>query len=73
MCKWSLLTLILFSSVGNAVELTKVAEGFSQPLAVRSANDRSGRLFVVEQNGVIRIIDARGEHPSWTYRLMVPI
>lgn len=34
-----------------------VADGFAQPLFVTDANDDSGRLFVVEKGGAIRIID----------------
>ena len=37
-----------------------VADGFSRPLLVTHAGDGSGRLFVVEQNGAIRIV-ANGE------------
>ncbi len=37
--------------------LVEVASGFSRPLFVTSADDGSGRLFVVEQSGAIRIID----------------
>src|SRR5215207_5860939 len=39
------------------VELEPVAEGFEAPLGVTHAGDGSGRLFVVEQTGTIRIID----------------
>ncbi len=36
--------------------LEKVADGFDQPLYVTHAGDGSGRLFVVEQTGKIRIV-----------------
>jgi len=36
--------------------LTRVATGLSQPLLVTNAGDGSGRLFVLEQTGKIRII-----------------
>ena len=36
--------------------LTRVASGFSQPLLVTHAGDGSGRLFVVEKTGKIRIV-----------------
>ena len=36
--------------------LVKIAEGFHTPLYVTHAGDESGRLFVVEQSGLIRII-----------------
>lgn len=38
------------------VELVPVASGFSNPLDIQQAGDGSGRLFVVEQGGRIRII-----------------
>lgn len=39
-----------------AVSLTRVASGFDEPLLVTHAGDGSGRLFVVERGGVIRIV-----------------
>lgn len=42
------------------VGLEPVADGFEQPLFVTHANDDSGRLFVVEKGGTIRIIDGDG-------------
>lgn len=39
------------------VGLEPVADGFAQPLFVTDANDDTGRLFVVEKGGMIRIID----------------
>jgi glucose/arabinose dehydrogenase len=38
------------------VELVSVASGFSSPLDIQQAGDGSGRLFVVEQGGRIKII-----------------
>jgi glucose/arabinose dehydrogenase len=38
--------------------LTRIADGLSKPLLVTDAGDGSGRLFVVEQTGRIRIIKA---------------
>jgi len=43
-----------------SIELVKVADGFMDPVNVQSANDGSGRLFVVERVGFIRIIDREG-------------
>lgn len=34
-----------------------VASGFNAPVAIRHAGDGSGRLFVVEQAGVIQVVD----------------
>lgn len=41
---------------GASVELRTVATGLTSPVYVTHAGDGSGRLFVVEQAGVIRII-----------------
>jgi glucose/arabinose dehydrogenase len=38
------------------ITLTRVAGGFAQPLAITHAGDGSGRLFVAEQGGAIRIL-----------------
>jgi len=38
------------------VELVPVASGFASPLDIQQAGDASGRLFVVEQGGKIKII-----------------
>ena len=41
---------------GPQVQLRSVASGFSQPVYVTHAGDRSGRLFVVEQAGLVRVV-----------------
>ncbi len=38
------------------VELVPVARGFEAPLALTHAGDGSGRLFVVEQAGLVRVV-----------------
>ena len=43
-----------------AVSLRPVVSGLSQPVAVANAGDGSGRLFVVEQVGRIRIVTKSG-------------
>lgn len=46
---------------GNpAIQLVKVADGFNDPVNVTSARDGSGRLFVVERVGRIKIVDRNG-------------
>src|SRR5712671_5508828 len=40
------------------VELVPVASGFASPLDIQQAGDGSGRLFVVEQAGAIKIIQS---------------
>jgi len=48
------------------LSLELVAAGLSQPVAVVSAGDDSGRLFIIEQDGVIRILntDSSSVNPS---------
>jgi len=42
--------------VWSKISLTKVVGGLEQPVHITHAGDRSGRLFVVEQKGRIRIV-----------------
>src|SRR5262245_28403287 len=47
---------------GNpAIQLVQVATGLVDPINVANAGDGSGRLFVVERIGRIRIIDKDGK------------
>lgn len=46
------------SGSGPQVALERVASGFARPLYVVEAPDGSGRLFVVEQAGKIRVVTA---------------
>lgn len=46
-----------FGQPPDDLTLEPVAGGFDFPLAIRNAGDGSGRLFVVEQGGVIWIVD----------------
>ena len=43
------------------VSLEKVADGFADPVNVVSPRDGSGRLFVVERPGVVKIVDKNGK------------
>ena len=43
------------------IALVKVAEGFIDPVNVVAAPDDSGRLFVVERNGVVRVVQPDGQ------------
>jgi glucose/arabinose dehydrogenase len=45
---------------GQAVGLRLVADGLTSPVALVAAPDESGRRFVVDQVGVIRVLTARG-------------
>jgi hypothetical protein len=40
--------------------LVKVAEGFNDPVGVASANDGTGRIFVVERVGRIKVVAKDG-------------
>jgi glucose/arabinose dehydrogenase len=46
------------NAFSQTIELTDFADGFSSPLALKNAGDE--RLFVVEQGGVIKIVDVNG-------------
>jgi len=46
---------------GNpAIQMVKVAGGLVDPVNLANAGDGSGRLFVVQRTGQIRIIDQAG-------------
>lgn len=70
--KWSVLaiaTLTLMpgcprgpgTATGERVALQLIADGFTSPVGLAQPDDGSGRLFVVDLIGVIRIIDTDGE------------
>ncbi len=45
----------------NTAQLSQVAEGLTQPVALAEAPDGSGRLFIVDQSGLIRVITPDGK------------
>lgn len=47
-------------AIDVSIALVKVVDGLSDPVNVVSSNDGSGRLFVVERNGIVRIVDGEG-------------
>jgi glucose/arabinose dehydrogenase len=47
---------VRFPTTVPQIELQKFADGFTRPVYLTHAGDGSGRLFVVEQAGVIRIV-----------------
>ena len=50
----AILTLSLASA--QSVKLVKVASGFERPTSITNAGDGSGRVFVVEQGGLVRVM-----------------
>jgi glucose/arabinose dehydrogenase len=55
-----LLSILMMSFLGNAqtIALQSFASGFSEPVDITHAGDN--RLFVVEQGGIIKILNANG-------------
>ena len=65
MCGAAVLAAIALSTAvapaaGQGVRLELVASGLSAPVFVTGAGDGSGRLFVVEQGGVIKVMSPGG-------------
>src|SRR5947199_10485329 len=46
---------------GSKLALVKVADGFHDPVGVTAANDGSGRIFVVERAGRVKIVGKDGK------------
>ena len=63
-CFCTALILILAGCNGNPeppyLEIQLFARGFTNPTACASPRDGSGRLFVTEQTGAVRIVDSSG-------------
>ncbi|MDP9481937.1 MAG: glucose dehydrogenase, partial [Chloroflexota bacterium] len=45
-----------FNAAAISLSLSRVASGLSSPVFVTNAGDASGRLFIVEQRGTIKIL-----------------
>ncbi len=52
------------AQIPDDLTFVTIASGFNSPVAIRHAGDGSGRLFVVEQDGVIQVIDGGVVQPS---------
>jgi glucose/arabinose dehydrogenase len=73
--RWLLLLALLLAATAAAqlpadIELDVIVDsnaGLGSPVAVRSPNDGSGRLFVVEQGGTIKIFDTKGNALSQNF------
>jgi len=46
------------SGFGSAITLAEIANGLSSPTGIVDPGDDSGRLFIVEQTGTIRVLDS---------------
>ena len=54
------LALVASALAGGGVSTQTFITGLSSPVFVTNADDGSGRLFIVEQNGIIKVADADG-------------
>jgi glucose/arabinose dehydrogenase len=50
------LVVLVTTAAGQEINLVKVTSGFSAPTGIENAGDGSGRLFLVEQNGLVQIL-----------------
>jgi glucose/arabinose dehydrogenase len=53
-----------YSSVQTPIQLQLVANSFSRPVFVTNAKDGSNRLFIVEQDGVIKVLQPGSSTPT---------
>src|SRR5262245_18410118 len=46
------------------IQLQRVVSGLSSPVFVTNAHDRSNRLFILEQGGIIKVLQPGGTTPT---------
>ncbi len=57
MRRWLIACLALATAApAQEIRTTRVASGIAAPTDIQSANDGSGRLFLVQQNGLVRLL-----------------
>src|SRR5712691_6988604 len=56
--------LASFEAAAASITLVPVLSGLASPLLVTNAHDGSQRLFVVEQGGVIKVLQPGGSSPT---------
>src|SRR5688572_11282570 len=49
-------SVIVAAACAQEIRTTQVASGVSAPTDIQSANDGTGRLFLAQQNGIVRIL-----------------
>src|SRR4051812_35893298 len=54
--RWVCVLILAAQALGQEIRTVQVASGLSSPSDIQNAADGSGRLFVVQQNGIIRIL-----------------
>ena len=64
LCVIAVAVLTLSVPVGAAIQLTPIVSGLSSPLFVGHAGDSSGRLFIVERGGVIKVLQPGATTPT---------
>jgi glucose/arabinose dehydrogenase len=64
LCVIAVAVLTLSAPVGAAIQLTQIVSGLSSPLFVGHAGDGSGRLFIVERGGVIKVLQPGSTTPT---------
>ncbi len=64
--KWLLLAgmTLAMGAAGQEIRLAQVASGISNPTDIESARDGSGRLFLVQQNGLVKILRGSAVDPQ---------